>query len=93
MEKILFVVHGLVQFTGVLFLGQGLIYVLSFGNAENNAVYKFVRLLTSPITKVVRLITPRKIADRHVPIVAFFLLFWLFFFLSLRLGGAIRAAI
>jgi uncharacterized protein YggT (Ycf19 family) len=93
METALRVLQGLTMYAAVLLAGQGFIYVLSFGKSESNAVYKFMRLLTSPITKVVRLITPRKIADRHVPIVAFFLLFWLWFFLAVRFGGAIKAAI
>jgi len=68
---------GLVEFAAFLLLAQGGIFVLSFGTHERNPVYRAVRFLTSPITRVVRLITPARIADRHVPIVAFLLLFWL----------------
>jgi uncharacterized protein YggT (Ycf19 family) len=92
METFLRVVQGLAMYAAVLLAGQGFIYVLSFGRAEANAVYRFIRLLTSPVTKVVRLITPKKIADQHVPFVAFFLLFWLWFFLAVRFGSAIKAA-
>ncbi len=93
METALRVFQGMVFYAGVLLAGQGFIYVLSFGRSESNAVYRFMRLLTSPITKVVRLITPKKIADRHVPVVAFFLLFWLWLFLAFRFGSAIKAAV
>ena len=39
--------------------------------------WRAVRFLTSPITRLTRLITPARIADRHLPVVAFLLLFWL----------------
>ena len=35
-----------------------------------------------PVVKLVRKITPRLIIDRHVPVVAFFLLFWLWLALA-----------
>ncbi|MBP6853947.1 MAG: hypothetical protein KA164_20300 [Rhodoferax sp.] len=68
---------GLVEFAAFLLLAQGGIYLLSFGGHERNAVYRAVRFLTSPITRLVRRITPSRITDRHVPVVAFFLLFWI----------------
>jgi hypothetical protein len=68
---------GLVEFGAFLLIAQGGIFVLSFGTHERNPVYRAVRFLTSPMTRVVRLITPARVSDRHVPIVAFLLLFWL----------------
>jgi hypothetical protein len=68
---------GLVEFAAFLLLAQGGIYLLSFGGHENNAVYRAVRFLTSPVTRLVRLVTPARVADRHLPLVAFFLLLWI----------------
>lgn len=65
---------------GLLLLAQGAVYLLSFGRHEDNAIYRLIRFLTSPVTRLVRLITPGKVADRHIPFVAFFLLFWLWAF-------------
>jgi len=47
--------------------------------------YRFFRFLTSPVTRVVRRITPARVADRHVPVVAFFLLFWIYFALAVAI--------
>jgi hypothetical protein len=69
-------IHEFVKFVGLLLIAQFIVYVLSFGRHETNHIYKGLRFLTSPVTKVVRLITPRVIADRHVPFVAFFIVFW-----------------
>ncbi|HMN82156.1 MAG TPA: hypothetical protein PKA20_19840 [Burkholderiaceae bacterium] len=76
MQGLLAVAHELVKFAGLLLIGQGLVYVLSFGRHETNPVYRFFRLLTSPVIAGVRRITPTAIVDRHLPLVAFMLLFW-----------------
>ncbi|HWS75390.1 MAG TPA: hypothetical protein VN324_09640 [Quisquiliibacterium sp.] len=93
MQLFLALVHELVKFAGLLLIGQGLVFVLSFGRHQTNPVYQFLSFLTSPITRAVRSVTPAKVADRHVPVVAFLLLFWLWFALifvrrSLILQGA-----
>ncbi|GAA4410988.1 hypothetical protein [Quisquiliibacterium transsilvanicum] len=93
MQLFLALVHELVKFAGLLLIGQGLVLVFSFGRHETNPVYGFFRFLTSPIVRATRAITPTRVADRHVPVVAFLLLFWLWFALifvrrSLILQGA-----
>jgi hypothetical protein len=45
-------------------------------------VYKVFQIVTGPVVRAVRFITPRIIVDRHVPVVAFFLLFWLWIVLA-----------
>jgi hypothetical protein len=77
------IAKGLVEFAGLILIGQGLVYFLSFGRHETNAVYRFFRLLSSPVVKSVRVITPKQVADRHLPLVGLFLLFWLWFGLLL----------
>lgn len=76
MLSVVIVLKGLVEFAAMLLLGQGLVFMLSFGKHERNPVYQLMRLLTSPVTAIVRRITPSAIVDRHVPAVALFLLFW-----------------
>lgn len=76
------VLKGLAEFAGLLLIGRGLVYLLSFGKHEANAIYRFFRFLTAPIVRTVRWITPAKVADRHVGVVAAILLFWLWLFLS-----------
>jgi uncharacterized membrane protein len=55
-------------------LGQGLLFILAGPNRDSNFFYKLLQVLTKPFTVPVRKITPRQVADQHVPIVAFFLL-------------------
>ena len=53
-----------------------MVWLISFGRHEQNPVYRALRFLTAPVVRAVRSITPEAIVDRHVPAVAFFVLFW-----------------
>ena len=55
-------------------LGQGLLYVLAGPKRDTNFFYQLLVLISKPFTMVVRKLTPAKVADRHVPVVTFFLL-------------------
>ncbi|MBK6866214.1 MAG: hypothetical protein IPG91_23220 [Ideonella sp.] len=54
-------------------IGQGLLYVLAGPKRDSNVFYRLLQLLSKPFTVVVRMITPRQVADHQVPIVTFFL--------------------
>ena len=53
--------------------GQGALYVLAGPKRDSNFFYRLLQLLSKPFTVVVRRLTPRQVADHHVPIVTFFL--------------------
>jgi hypothetical protein len=55
-------------------LGQGVLYVLAGARRQSNFFYQLLQLISKPFTVPVRKLTPAKVADRHVPIVTFFLL-------------------
>lgn len=79
---VLSALRALLQVAILFLLGQGLLALLAGSRRHNNSVYKLFLLLTSPLVKLTRLITPRQIIDKHVPFVAFFLLFWLLYGVS-----------
>jgi hypothetical protein len=70
------VVRALVEVAGWCLLGQGVLYVLAGASRERNPVYRLFRLITGPVVRATRALTPKVIVDRHVPVVAFFILFW-----------------
>jgi hypothetical protein len=55
-------------------MGQGLLYVIAGGKHASNFFYQTLVVLTKPFTALVRKLTPAKVADQHVPVVAFFVL-------------------
>ncbi len=55
-------------------LGQGILFVLSGAKRDSNFFYKLLQVLSKPFTLPVRKLTPRAVADQHVPVVTFLLL-------------------
>lgn len=55
-------------------VGQGVLYVLAGAKRETNMFYTLLRVISKPFTVPVRKITPKQVADQHVPLVTFFLL-------------------
>jgi uncharacterized protein YggT (Ycf19 family) len=77
MDAFLAVSYSMCVLIILVYLSQLVVGFFNWSARHNNPVYRFLGFLTSPITKAVRAITPGKVADRHVPVVAVFLLFWL----------------
>jgi hypothetical protein len=63
-------------------LGQGAVALLSGQNRHANPIYQLFSVITRPVIRGVRFIAPKPIIDKHVPFVAFCLLFWLWIFLA-----------
>ena len=73
---ILGVLRALVEVALLFLIGQGLLAVLAGARRHTNTIYQLFVLVTSPVIKIVRKISPPQIIDKHLPFVAFFVLFW-----------------
>jgi hypothetical protein len=82
MYEIIVVLKALTEIAGVAMIGQGLLYALTGNKCDQNAVYGIFKTLTSPVMKLTRWITPRIVLDRHLWLVAIFLLIVLWFGLT-----------
>lgn len=78
MQAFFAVVHNLVMLVGLLYIAQFVVGIFNWPARENNPIYRLFRFLASPATAMVRAITPAAVQDKHVPVVAFFLIFWLY---------------
>lgn len=65
---------GLVELMLVALFGQGVLFLLAGARRHENPIYKLFAVVTAPIMKVTRFVTPRFIVDQHIGYVAFFLL-------------------
>lgn len=74
MFELIVILKALTEVAGVAMLGQGVLWVVAGAKRDQNLVYGIFRTLTSPVMKATRWITPRVILDRHLGLVAFFLL-------------------
>lgn len=55
-------------------LGQWVLGLLAGAKRESNFFYQLLQVVTRPVMRGARLITPRIVLDRHLPLVAFLLL-------------------
>lgn len=76
------ILRALVEVAGMFLLAQGILFVLAGATREKNIVYQLFRIITRPVIQMTRLVTPRVIVDKHIPFVAFFILFWLWLLLA-----------
>lgn len=56
--------------------GQAVLAVLAGAKRDQNLFYQLLQVMTRPFIAGARLISPRVVLDRHVPLVAFLLLFF-----------------
>ena len=79
---IISILRALTEVALLTLLGQGLLAVLAGSKRATNPIYQLFQVVTKPVLQLMRLITPRLIMDKHLPFVAFFLLFWLWIALA-----------
>ena len=86
----LLILQTLVLVAGLALLGQGMVAVFNWPGRRQNLVYRLFEVIASPIVKVVRWITPKVVLDRHIPIAAFLVLFFAYFWLGFEHRAACR---
>ena len=55
-------------------IGQWIVGLLAGARRDGNLFYRLLKVLTDPFVRGARLISPKVVIDRHVPLVAFVLL-------------------
>ena len=73
----------LVEVAGFALLGRGILALLAGKSRHENLFYKILETITRPAVRAVRWMAPRFIIDAHVPMLTFFLLFWLWIALAI----------
>ena len=79
---LLTILRALAEVAGMFLLAQGALFLLVGGRHQENFVYQLFRIITRPAISVTRLIVPKAIVDRYIPIVAFMLLFCVWILLA-----------
>ena len=55
-------------------LGQWLLGLLAGAKRDKNIFYQMLQIMGRPFVALARIVTPRFVVERHLPLVAFFLL-------------------
>ncbi len=66
--------------------GQGLLGLMAGATRDRNPFYRVLQVAGSPWVRVARFLSPRVVLDRHLPLVAFLLLLFVW-------GGATLAKV
>ena len=74
MYEIIVVLKALTEVAGVAMIGQGVLYAVAGAKRDQNPFYVIFKTVSSPVMKLTRWITPRIVLDRHLWLVALFLL-------------------
>ena len=83
MALLLVIIQTLILVAGMALFGQLIVGAFNWRARHENFVYQLLGIVTKPVVRVVRAITPGVVLDRHVPIVAFLLLFFGYFVVGL----------
>ena len=61
-------------------LGQGVLWLIAGKSRETNVIYRMFAIVTRPLMRLARLITPRLVLDRHIWLVGVLIVFivWVF---------------
>ena len=71
------IAKALTELAALFLLGRGLLYVLAGRRRSDNLFYQVFSIVTNPVLRAARWITPRAIMDNHIPVVAVVLLLWI----------------
>ena len=71
------IAKALAELAGMFLLGRGLLYVLAGSKREANLFYQVISIVTNPVLRAARWVTPRMVMDKHIPLVALLLLAWI----------------
>ena len=80
--QVISILRALVEVAGMFLLAQGVLYLLAGATREKNVIYQLFRIITRPVVGAARFVTPKVVIDKHIPFVAFFLVFWLWILLA-----------
>jgi hypothetical protein len=70
------IVKALAELAGMFLFGRGVLHLLAGAKRDANIFYQVMKVVTDPVIRAARWLTPRVIVDRHVPFVAFVLVLW-----------------
>lgn len=72
--------------------GRWLLSLLAGAKRDQNLFYQVLTMMTSPFTKLMRAITPRLVIDRHIPLLTFIALAWVWLFALIEKASLCREA-
>lgn len=73
---LLVILKALAELAFMFLLGRGALYVLAGRKRAGNLFYQVLCVVTDPVLRLARWLTPRLVMDAHIPFVAVLLVAW-----------------
>lgn len=83
----------LAEIAGLALIGRGVLHLLAGAGRERNMFYRVLTVMTAPVLRVTRWITPRFVPDGQIGVAAFFLVAGLWLALTLLKIKLVLAAV
>jgi hypothetical protein len=74
---LLVIVKALAELAFMFLLGRGLLFLLAGRKRAGNLFYQVLCVVTDPVIRAARWLTPRLVMDSHIPFVAALLVAWI----------------
>ena len=71
------IVKALAELAFMFLLGRGALFILAGATREGNIFDGILKVVTDPVIRVARFLTPRVVVDAHIPFVAVLLVVWI----------------
>lgn len=81
----------IVLVAGLALFGQLMVGIFNWRARQQNIVYRTLELIASPFVKLIRLVTPKVVLDQHIPLAAFMVLVFAYFWLGFEHRSSCRA--
>jgi hypothetical protein len=76
---LLLILQTVILIAGLALVGQFIVGAFAWGRREQNPIYQLLGIIARPAVSLVRLVTPRIVLDRHIPIATFLLCLFAYF--------------
>ena len=74
---LLVILKALAELAFMFLVGRGALYVLAGRKRAGNLFYQVLCIVTDPVLRLTRWLTPRLVMDAHIPFVAVLLVAWI----------------
>lgn len=91
MATLLTIIKAIIEIAGMALIAQFAIGVFAWNRRHQNVVYKLFEVVTSPFTRLTRMITPKFVLDQHIPLATFFVLLVIWLVVLFELAASCRA--
>ena len=71
------ILKALAELAFMFLAGRGILFVLAGRKRQGNIFYQLFSILTNPLLRAARWVTPRFVVDTHIPLVTVMLLLWI----------------